>query len=155
MRIIFSLNTVSYLLWHNCSSWLVKRLRLMQYDHEREKYFQKHTNALVRSRVCGVERGPLATARSHIMSGRKPWGPVSSDREGTVGVRQGYTAGVFWLRTGREGVKGTGIKDKGKVSTSQSVWCLAFGWGLGRQREAHPIRWALCSELRVLEGKGG
>lgn len=51
----------------------------------------------------------------------------------------------WWAARGS--VKGTGIKDKEKVSTSHSVWCSAFGWGPSSQGKAHPIRWALCSEL--------
>lgn len=67
---------------------------------------------------------------------------------------------VFWLRAAdthgeraRGSVKGTGMKDKEKVSTSHSVWCSALGPQPGRQGEAHPIRRALCSELTVTEGK--
>lgn len=34
-----------------------------------------------------------------------------------------------------QSVKKRQMKDKAKVSTSQSVWCLAFGRGFGRERE--------------------
>lgn len=117
----------------------------------------------MRSRACGVERHPLATARFHIKSGRKPWGPVSSDREGIKGggggsgVQQEKCFGweqKYW-QAEQGSVKGPGIKDKGKVSTTQSVWRLMFGRDPGRQREAHPIKRALCLELSVLESKEG
>lgn len=116
---------------------------LMWYVHEKEKYFQKHTRVLVHSRVWRVERHPLATSRSHIMSGRKPEAQCHLIGKESRGVWHGCTAGeVFWLRAQRywvaerQSVWGARIKDKVKVSKSLwSVWCLGFGTGLGRQRE--------------------
>lgn len=49
------------------------------------------------SRELWAGRCPLATARSPIMSGRKPGGPLSSDIGGIVGVRHGRAAELFWL----------------------------------------------------------
>lgn len=47
------------------------------------------------SRELWAGRCPLATARSRITSGRKPGGPLSSDRRGSVGVRHGRAAEPF------------------------------------------------------------
>lgn len=72
---------------------------------------------------------------------------MSSDMEGIVGVRHWVYSGRSVLaensrrwRAARGSVKGTGIKDKEKVSTSQSERYSAFGREPGEQKEAHPIR---------------
>lgn len=120
----------------------------MQHNNEKNwRVGKKNLKAPLCSRVWRTWRHPLATARSHIMSGRRPWGPPSSDRQGIVGVRQERCLG--WV----EQQTPASVRHKEKVSASKSVGCSAFGRGPGRHREAHPIRAALCWELRVLEGK--
>lgn len=67
---------------------------MMHHEHEGETLSLK---SCLSSRELWAGRCPLATARFRITSGRKPGGPLSSDRRGIVGVRHGRAAELFWL----------------------------------------------------------